>query len=316
MARRGRDGVAHAGHAGRRPDRSRAARPALRRPGLGEEPVVVRPPAELPAVGALDARARRRRPARRAGQDQGGLRGPRARGRPGPDQRPRRQPGGAAARHGDRRAQPPRRGGEHGPRRGDERRAPAAGRRVGLPRGREPRGDARQGRLPQPPHGAPAVRAADAHDVRDPAAAQPAVDQQVLRDGPRSGPQLRRVGGPARAHRVRDQLPQPGRDDARRRARRLPAPRPAHRARRDRRDHRLAAGQHRRAVPRRHADHHAAGPPRPSRRGPHPLGDAAQHPARLLRAGHAGLLHRRALRAAPRPQDGRDAACSRGATCR
>ena len=39
----------------------------------------------------------------------------------------------------------------------------------------------------------------------------PAVDQQVLRDGPGARAQLPRMGGAARAHGVRDQLPQPGR---------------------------------------------------------------------------------------------------------
>jgi Poly(3-hydroxyalkanoate) synthetase len=43
-----------------------------------------------------------------------------------------------------------------------------------------------------------------------PGAGQPAVDQQVLRHGPGPRPQLPGVGGPARAHRVRDLLPQPG----------------------------------------------------------------------------------------------------------
>ena len=42
-----------------------------------------------------------------------------------------------------------------------------------------------------------------------------------------------------------------------------------------------------------------------------PLGHAAQHADRLLRARDARLVHRRALGAPPRPQDGRDAACSR-----
>ena len=77
---------------------------------------------------------------------------------------------------------------------------------------------AREGGVPQRPDGAAAVRAADRAGARHPAAVQPAVDQQVLRDGPRAGPQLHRVGRPARAHRLRDQLPQPVRT-------RCPAPR-------------------------------------------------------------------------------------------
>ena len=86
---------------------------------------------------------------------------------------------------------------------------------------------------------------------------QPAVDQQVLRHGPGPRPQLPRVGGAARAHRVRDLLPQPGLLHARRDPGRLPHPRPAGSARRHRRDHRRTQDRHRRPVPRRRADRHA-----------------------------------------------------------
>jgi hypothetical protein len=90
-----------------------------------------------------------------------------------------------------------------------------------------------------------------------PAAVQPAVDQQVLRHGPGARPQLHRVGGAARAHRVRDQLPEPVARRWRRHAGRLPRQRAADRAGRHPGDHRRRDDRHRRAVPRRraHRDH-------------------------------------------------------------
>ena len=63
------------------------------------------------------------------------------------------------------------------------------------------------------------------HRPRDAAAVSPPwINKYYIMDlAP--GPQLRRVGRPARPHGVRDQLPQPGRLDARRDPRRLPHPR-------------------------------------------------------------------------------------------
>ena len=55
-----------------------------------------------------------------------------------------------------------------------------------VPGRREHGGDPGQGRVPQRADGADPVRAADHAGARDPAAGQPAVDQQVLRHGPRA----------------------------------------------------------------------------------------------------------------------------------
>ena len=96
--------------------------------------------------------------------------------------------------------------------------------------------------------------------ARDPAAVQPAVDQQVLRHGSRAGPEPRAVGRRPRPHRLPDQLPQPGRVDALGRHGRLPAVRPDHRARRDPGHHRPGEGQPAGTVPRRHAHHDHARP--------------------------------------------------------
>ena len=114
------------------------------------------------------------------------------------------------------------------------------------------RGHAGQGRVPQPAHGADPVRAADRRGPRDPDPREPAVDQQVLRHGPRAGSQPPRVGGPARPHRVRHQLPRPRRVHGRHRPRRLPrARRPGRARRRPARSPGAEQGQPRRPVPRR-----------------------------------------------------------------
>ena len=62
----------------------------------------------------------------------------------------------------------------------------------------------------------------------DPAAVQPAVDQQVLHHGSRAGPEPGAVGRRSWSHRLHDQLSQPGPVDARRAAGRLPAVRADH----------------------------------------------------------------------------------------
>ena len=138
-------------------------------------------------------------------------------GRGRPDQLPADQPGRAQAGLRHRRSQPGQ-GRPAVPRRPGQQRGPAApGGRQRLRGGPQPGLHPGQGRLPQRADGAHPVRAADRAGARHPAALQPAVDQQVLRDGPGPGSQLHRVGGQARAHRVRDQLPQPA-------ARTCPAP--------------------------------------------------------------------------------------------
>ena len=171
----------------------------------------------------------------------------------------------------------------------DTRRLATAGRHLDARARRGPRGDARQGRLPQPADGADPVRAANGDRVRDPAPVQPAVDQQVLRDGPRAGEELRRVGDRPGPHGLLHQLPEPRRVVPRHRPRGLPARGPARGARRDPGDHGREAGEHRRALPRRDADGDHARPPRADEGGPRagPLGDAPERARRLLRAGPA-----------------------------
>ena len=65
-----------------------------------------------------------------------------------------------------------------------------------------------------------------------------------------------------------------------------------------------AEDRHRRAVPRRRPDRDARRLPRRDRRRPDRLGHAAQHPARLQRAGRARRLHRRADRRTAGAADG------------
>ena len=117
---------------------------------------------------------------------------------------------------------------------------------------------------------------------------QPALDQQVLHHGSGARAELRRVGGQARAHGLRDQLPQPRRDAGRRLPRRLPAPRAADGARRRRATITgapqanvvgLCLGGTLTAM--------LLALPRRSGRRPCPLGHAAEHARRLRRAGLA-----------------------------
>ena len=160
-------------------------------------------------------------------------------------------------------------------------------------RGRpQPRCHAGQGGLPQRPHGTAPVRAADRAGARQPAALQPAVDQQVLRHGPRARPQLHRVGGAARADRLRDQLQERDEGDVRRHDGRLPRPRAAERAGRHPGDHRRRDHRHRRTVPRRRADRDHERLPDAVGRQPDRHAHAVQHDARLRRARCAGHVHR------------------------
>ena len=71
--------------------------------------------------------------------------------------------------------------------------------------------------LSQRPHRADPVHAADRDCPLRAAAVLPAVDQQVLHHGSRAREEPHRVGGPARPHVLRDQLPQPRQVDARNR---------------------------------------------------------------------------------------------------
>ncbi len=78
---------------------------------------------------------------------------------------------------------------------------PQPGRHQRIPAGGESGGHAGQGGVQERADGAHSVRAADAQGPGGANAGQPAVDQQVLHHGPGAGPQLHRVGGPARAGR-------------------------------------------------------------------------------------------------------------------
>ena len=86
---------------------------------------------------------------------------------------------------------------------------------------------------------------------------------------------------------------------------------PADGAGRDPGDHRRRHHRHRRAVPRRRAHRDHRGLPDAGRRQPDRHADAAQHHARLLRAGRAGHVHRPAHGGQAREEDGARRARSR-----
>ena len=160
-----------------------------------------------------------------------------------------------------------------------------------------------QGRLSERPDAAAAIRAADREGPRSPDAVQPAVDQQVLHHGPRPGPELHRVGRPARPYGLCDQLQEPVRGHVPHDDGRLPGQRSADRSRRGRGDHRHRHDRHRRVVPRwcDDGDHRRvpdAGGRQPDRH-PHP----AQHDARLLPARCPRRLHRHEHGRAAREED-------------
>ena len=268
-------------------------RQAVRGPDVDRQPGLLRRPPGAPGHVAAGQRPARGRSRKRHGRRQGRAGDRLPDGRAVADELPADQPGRAQAGVRDRRGQPGRRGQPLRRRRAQQRRPAAPGRHPAVPGRREPRRHPRQGRVQERPDGAHPVRAADARGPRGPGAGQPAVDQQVLRHGPGARPQLPGVGGPARAHRVRDLLPQPGRLHGRRHPGRLPHPRPAGSARRHRRDHRRAQDRHHRPVPRRRPDRHAGGLPHREGRRQDRLDHAAQHPAGLQRARHPRRLHRR-----------------------
>ena len=181
----------------------------------------------VPAHRTSAARARARRPARGPRRPEGGVRRAAALRRARADELPPHQPGRAGARVRDRGRQPGRRRPQLPPRRRREPRVAEPGRPQCVRGGREPRGHAGQGRVPQRADRAAPVRATDRGGARDPAARVPALDQPLLHRRPRAREEPGRVGGAAWSHRVRDQLPQSRRVDARPHLRRLPAARPA-----------------------------------------------------------------------------------------
>ena len=203
------------------------ARQAVRRPDVGGQPGLLRYPAGPPGHVSAGQRPAGGGVRERCGRRQGRARDRLPAGRARADELPADQPGRAQADVRDRRGQPGRRGQPLRGRRAQQQGPAAPGRHPAVPGRREPRRDPRQGRVQERPDGAHPVRAADAQGPRDPGTGQPAVDQQVLRHGPGARPQLPGVGGPARAHRVRDLLPQPRRLHGRHHPGRLPHPRPA-----------------------------------------------------------------------------------------
>ena len=126
---------------------------------------------------------------------EGGLRHPDPAGCVGPHQLCRDQPGRAQARDRDRT-------GSRWPAAcrptcndlANNGGSPAAGRQRRARGGSRPRGHSRQGRVPQRPDGTDPVHADHQDGARDPVAVQPAVDQQVLRDGSGTGPEPGAVG--------------------------------------------------------------------------------------------------------------------------
>ena len=141
---------------------------------------------------------------------------------------------------------------------------------------------------------------------RGAAAPEPAVDQQVLRDGPGAEEEPRRVGRDPRSHGLRHQLRQPGPRAPRHGVRGLPARRPARGARRRRVDHGSGEDQRRRALPGRDARGRDGRLPRGRGRRPHRHADDDEHAARLRRAGRARRLRRRGLAVGRRRADARE----------
>ena len=233
--------------------------PPVRRPRVAGEPGVLRP-AGLPAWSSSPGPGRRRRP-RTARGPQGGVRD--ARRSSTRSRRPTscQQPGRAQAGVRDRRrsllargAQLPRRPAHNGglPRQVDRSR---------LQGRREPGRHPGQGRVPQRPDGADPVRAADRDRcTRSRCCSARRGSTSTTSWTWRPGRSFVEWAVAARAHRVRDQLPQPGRVDARRRAWTTTCSTgPRDRARRHRaRSPARRKVEHRRPVPRRHADRDAA----------------------------------------------------------
>ena len=264
--------------------RGRPQGPPVRRACLGGQSRVLLHPAGLP--GDRQGRPGRDRVRPDGSRPEGeGPDGPRPAGRrAGPDQLPADQPGGPAAgvRH---RGRQPDQGRSGLRRRCDQQRrqAPAGGyQRL---RGWRQRGlHAVKGGVPQRLDGAAAVRTADRAGTRHAAAVQPAVDQQVLRDGPGAEPELHRMGRQTRPHGLRHQLPESVRGDVRYHDGRLPGEGTADRARRDRADHRSRDHRHRRAVPGRGDDGDHRGLPDPGGGQPDRHPDPVEHDAGLRRS--------------------------------
>ena len=181
----------------------------FRDPSWNENARVLRPPAGLSAVVAVHARAGGRGRSRAADRGQGAVRS-RCNDRCArPDQHAGRKP---------RRVRRAVETGGSSVARGMERFLEDVATNEGRPSqvdlsrfelGTRPRSEPRPGRVPERADRADPVRADHAHGACHTAAAQPALDQQVLRPRPGAGPELHRMGGRARPHGVRHELRQP-----------------------------------------------------------------------------------------------------------
>ena len=144
--------------------------------------------------------------------------------------------------------------------------------------------------------------------LRGAAALQPAVDQQVLRHGPRAGPELRGVGGRSTGTpSSRSATATPTRRCATSPSTTTCVNGPIAALDVVEEITGADAGQHRRALPRRHAHRDAARATSSSTRdAPRALRDAPQHADRLQRAGCARRVHRPGYARAARADDARD----------
>ncbi len=243
-------------------DPGRPEGPPLQGRGLEGERGLRLHQAVLPAERPL--RAGRGRPRRRAGPQDGAegrlLLAPVHR-RDEPEQLPADQPRGAAQDRGDRGREPAARAEQPAGRPG-ARPGQAVDQDDGHGRvqaGREHRRLARQGGVPERADAADPVRADDGDGAEAAAADRAALDQQVLHPGPAAQEQPGALGGGAGAHRVHDQLGQPGRDAGRQGLRGLHDGGRLRRAGRDRAGDRRAGGQRDRLLPGRHAAGQHAG---------------------------------------------------------
>ena len=198
------------------------------------------------------------------------------------------QPARVEARVRDRRHEHRARPAQLPARPGAQRRLAPAGGPLAVRARPQRRGHAGAGRVPQRAHRGAPVPPDDGRGVRAPAARGAALDQPLLHRRPRAGEEPRAVGGRARPHHLRGELPEPGRVDARPHLRRLPASRAADRHRRGARDRGQRDGEHPLDLPRGHHDRDGRRVPRCVRRSLRALGHLPELRGRLRGRGIAG----------------------------